>query len=130
MNSSSTWYGLLGAAALAVSAAAQAQTTQHYSCSIDVHFDPGGCRGSISQSTDTVPIDVDLEHHLWRLADGSLDGPAEVSDDGILLRRWGSRDGRDARIDRGSGAFSYQVKSDCLVETQSGNCRIVRPQSP
>lgn len=123
MNPSPAWRGLLGAAALAASAAAQAQTL-HYACSIAVKFDPGGCRGSISRSTDTVPVDVDLDRHLWRLADGSLDGPAEVSDSGILLRQWGGRDGRDARIDRGSGEFSYQVKSDCLVETQAGSCKV------
>jgi hypothetical protein len=124
MNPSPAWRGLLGAAALAAAAAAPAQTL-HYACSVAVHFEPGGCRGSISQSTDTVPLDVDLDHHLWRLADGSLDGPAEISDGGIVLQRWGGRDGRDAHIDRGSGAFTYQVKSDCLVETQAGSCSVV-----
>ena len=130
MNASPYWYGLLGAAALAASATSHAQTTQHYACSVAIEFGPNSCRGSIPQSTDSVSIDVDLQHHLWHLSDGSLEGPAEVSGSAVLLRGWGGRDGRDARIDRGSGVFSYQVKSDCLVETQSGNCRIVSPQSP
>ena len=130
MNPSANWYGLLGAAALAFSTAVHAQAAQRYACSIAVQFGPNSCHGSIAPSTDAVSIDVDPEHHLWRLSDGSLDGPAEVSDSGIVLRRWGGRDGRDARIDRASGAFSYQVKSDCLVETQSGSCKMVSPQSP
>lgn len=125
MIPSPTWSRLLGAAALAASAAVHAQTTQRYACAIATGFGPSSCRGSIPPSTDSVSIDLDLQHHLWRLSDGSLDGPADVSDNSIALRRWGGRDGRDARIDRGSGAFSYQVKSDCLVETQSGSCRVV-----
>lgn len=125
MTPSPTCFRLLAAAALAASAAVHAQTTQRYACSIATGFGPNDCRGSIAPSTDSVSIDLDLQHHLWRLSDGSLDGPADISDNSIALRRWGGREGRDARIDRGSGAFSYQVRSDCLVETQSGNCRIV-----
>jgi hypothetical protein len=130
MNPSLSCCRLLGAAALAISAAAHAQAAQHYACSIAIQFGPNSCHGAVAPSTDTVSIDLDPQHQLWRLSDGSLDGPAEVSDSGILLKRWGGRDGRDAHIDRASGAFSYQVKSDCLVETQSGICKLVSSPSP
>ncbi|WP_029922712.1 hypothetical protein [Nevskia soli] len=48
----------------------------------------------------------------------------------ITLLQRGGQKGRDAGIDRSSGAFSQHFQSGCLVETQGGNCKLVPAPNP
>jgi hypothetical protein len=108
--------------ALLLCGAAQAQNVLHYRCNTVMKYGPTPCpsRG-VPPVDDESDIDIDLDKKVWSFGDAG--GGIESQGNSITLLQWGSRKGRDATIDRSTGAFSYQTQSGCLVENQTGTCQ-------
>lgn len=100
--------------------AARADEVLHYQCSTVMNYGPSPCRGAVAPAQDEAALDLDLEHHLWRSSRTS--GALESSGNTFTLKQWGLRPGRDATLDRASGAFAYHFESGCLVQHQTGSC--------
>jgi hypothetical protein len=119
---------LLASAALFPAAGAQADGPLHYQCSTVMHYGPGPCQASVPPAVDESDVEIDLDRKTWK--SGISNGPAQGEGNSITLLQWGGQKGRDASIDRGSGAFSYHFQSGCLVENQGGNCKLAPASNP
>ena len=106
----------------ALASRAGAEPPLHYQCSTTMSFGPSHCPGTIPSMQDHSRLELDFEHKLWK-AD-RLVGPIDTDGDVVTLHNWGAgMVGRDATLNRGSGAFNYHHESGCLVETQTGTCQ-------
>ena len=109
-------------AALALCASAQADGPLRYQCSTTLVFGPSRCSGSIAPEQETTMVEIDPERNLWK-SDG-MGGTVETANGVFTLKKWGGgMVGRDATIDRASGAFNFHFQSSCLVENQTGSCQ-------
>jgi hypothetical protein len=122
-----------GALALGVvllgAAAAAAEPPQRFQCDTTLKFGPGPCPGNIPAMHDNAKVEIDLERKIWK--SDHIVGPIEVAGDVVTLKKWGAgMEGRDATLDRGSGAFYYHHEAGCLVETQAGSCQSVAEAPP
>jgi hypothetical protein len=95
-----------------------------FQCNTVMRYDPGPCHKVIDPVEDNSILVVDLDRGTWTL--DSLSGAAAVSGSTITLKQWGSLPGRDATLDRASGAFSYQLESGCLIQHQTGFCKALQ----
>lgn len=104
---------------------ADADEVLHYQCSTVMNYGPSPCRGAVPPAQDEAALDLDPQHHLWRSShnSGVLDSNAST----FTLKQWGLRPGRDATLDRASGAFAYHFESGCLVQHQTGSCQPRQP---
>lgn len=112
---------LLAASILALCSGARAESPLHYQCDTVLTYGPGPCKGSVPAAQDQSSLDIDLDRNTW--SSGNAGGAAESSGKVITLRQWGARAGRDATLDRASGAFEYRYQSGCLVQHQAGTCK-------
>src|SRR5882757_7724253 len=119
---------LVASAALFTAAGAQADGPLHYQCSTVMHYGPGPCQASVPPAVDESDVEIDLDRKTWKA--GISNGPAQGDSNSITLLQWGGQKGRDASIDRSSGAFSYHFQSGCLVENQSGSCKLAPAPNP
>jgi len=112
---------LLALGALLLCAGAQAQDTLHYRCTTVMNYGPSRCLANVPPAQDESDIDIDLAKKVWSF--GEAGGSIESQGNSITLMQWGGQKGRDATIDRSSGAFSYHFQNACLVENESGACQ-------
>jgi len=113
---------VIALAALSLCAASQADGPIRYQCSTTLAFGPSRCPGTIAPTQDNSTVEIDLERNLWK--SDQMAGQIEAAGPVITLKKWGGgMEGRDATIDRGSGAFNFHFQSGCLVENQTGNCQ-------
>lgn len=108
-------------ALLACCVAAHAGQPLRYQCDTVMTFGPGPCKGSVAPAQDQATLQLDPDRGTW--SSGNLGGALERTGDTFILRQWGAREGRDATLNRASGAFDYRFESGCLVQHQTGTCK-------
>src|SRR5207253_2993638 len=102
--------------------AARADPPLRYRCDTVMTYGPGPCRGAVAPAQDQTTLEIDLQRGAW--SSGSLGGAVDGKGSVLTLRQWGARSGRDATLDRASGAFEYRFQSGCLVQHQAGTCTL------
>jgi hypothetical protein len=103
-----------------VQAQAQSNEVLRLRCTTVMNYGPSPCHAPVPPAQDESDITIDLPKKLWSF--GNAGGAIQAEGNNITLMQWGGQKGRDALIDRASGAFSYHFQSGCLVENETGSC--------
>jgi len=110
---------LLALGAVLLCGGARAQDTLRYRCTTVMNYGPS--HAGVPPAQDESDIVIDLPKKLWSF--GNAGGAIDSQGSRMTLMQWGGQKGRDATIDRSSGAFSYHFQSGCLVENETGSCQ-------